>query len=188
MTLSLYDMWTKPDPESEGEFIDVNVRSEGYELLYNKSVDFDSSFTYLELPKRVTHKVYGSESSSIPKSVILEEYGEENPDRFERRPINKLTYSGIDESGFRAPGNVWGTPAFGFYNIVVEFKTTSERSSSNNLKVSPDTAMDGLSKFKSSTHPDDDEAQYYKGKSVPKRKYYVSVRETGVSVFSVKVA
>ena len=116
MTLSLYDMWTKPDPENEGEFIDVNVRSEGYELLYNKSVDFDSSFTYLELPKRVTHKIYGSTSSSIPESVILEEYGEDNEDRFKRRPINKLTYYGIDESAFRAPGNVWGTPANGFYN------------------------------------------------------------------------
>lgn len=179
MTVALYDMWSEPHETYEGHYKSISVRSGECKRVYSETADFEGTFTYLEAPRKILHTVDCSESSLIPSDFIVEQWGPDNPDRFERAPISKL-----DPDTYREDGNLWPDGYKNFHNIIVEFKKTEDRRESDKWKVSIDNVEDEICQFKEKEDPEEDETtplpkQLYENKKMPGGKYYVSVRETG---------
>lgn len=176
ITITLYDLWTKL---VNGSFEEVNVRSEGCEVVYEKSADFQETYSYLERPMRATNKILMSEDSRVPESVIQEEWDPDNEARFDRKPIGTLEME-IDptENDFarRFEGKICRIGP-DFHNIVIQLKS-SFSSTDEGYITNADRAYDKEGKFTTSDHPSLEDAQYYKKTNV-QSKFYVKVRETG---------
>jgi hypothetical protein len=109
-----FDAYTCPDPDNEGDWLDVsdvsNSSSAKVVELSSWSGELRDRDPFISCPKNVTIKVYGNEDSRVDPAVIAREFGEDNQDRWKRKPMINVPNDGsFLESAGRAKigGNIF---------------------------------------------------------------------------------